>query len=280
MKAAPMNINQLREAAETVRSFCGDARPAAGLILGSGWGDVLESFTVLSTLPYADIPGLGATGVVGHSGRLVLAQSAGITTLVWQGRRHFYEGAGWTPVALPVFALKSLGVNWVLLTNAAGGVRDDLLPGSLMILSDHINNMGDNPLIGPHHPEWGPRFPDLSQAYDPALRAALARASAAAGLSATEGVYFASSGPFYETPAEIRAYRTLGADAVGMSTVPEALLANAAGLRVAGLSCITNSAAGISKNPLSHEEVTETSQQTMPRMKAMIAAFWKEMAAS
>lgn len=275
-----MNIELLEKAAAKIRTHFDNPKPKAGLILGSGWGEVLESFKVIGTLPYEEIPGLGKTGVVGHSGRLVLAEGAGILTLVFQGRRHYYEGEGWTPVALPVFVLKQLGVEWVLLTNAAGGVRADLKPGSLMALSDHINNMSANPLIGPHHPCWGPRFPDLSNAYDLPMRKALKRAGDASGLAISEGVYFASSGPFYETPAEIRAYRTLGADAVGMSTVPEALLANAAGLRVAGLSCITNSAAGISAHPLSHEEVTETSKQTMPKMKAMIANFWKEMSKS
>jgi purine-nucleoside phosphorylase len=273
-----MNIQTLEQAAETIRARFNNPKPKAGLILGSGWGDVLSSFRIIDTVPYEDIPGLGKTGVVGHSGRLILAEAAGITTLIFQGRRHYYEGEGWTPVAVPVYVLKQLGVEWVLLTNAAGGVRGDLKPGSLMILSDHINNMGANPLIGPHHACWGPRFPDLSNAYDLPMRAALKRAAMSCGLGVGEGVYFASSGPFYETPAEIKAYRTLGADAVGMSTVPEALLANAAGLRVAGLSCITNSAAGISAHPLSHEEVTETSKQTMPKMIAMISSFWKEMA--
>ncbi len=273
-----MHIETLEKAAALVASRFKNAKPKAGLILGSGWGDVLSSFNVIDSIPYEEIPGLGKTGVVGHSGRLVFAEAAGINTFIFQGRRHYYEGEGWTPVAIPVYLLKHFGVEWVLLTNAAGGVRSDLKPGALMVLSDHINNMGSNPLIGPHHPCWGPRFPDLSNAYDLAMRAALKRAATSSGLAAAEGVYFASSGPFYETPAEIKAYRTLGADAVGMSTVPEALLANAAGLRVAGLSCITNSAAGISANPLSHEEVTETSRQTMPKMIAMIANFWKEMA--
>lgn len=273
-----MHIETLEKALAKIKHHFGDPKPRAGLILGSGWGDVLESFEVIKTLPYEEIPGLGKTGVVGHSGRLILAKGAGILTLVFQGRRHFYEGEGWTPVAIPLYVLKHIGAEWVLLTNAAGGIREDLTPGALMVLSDHINNMGNNPLIGPHHPSWGPRFPDLSNAYDKPMRAALKRAAGNAGLAISEGVYLASTGPFYETPAEIRAYRTLGADAVGMSTVPEALLANAAGLRVAGLSCITNSAAGISKHPLSHEEVTETSKQTMPKMKSMIAGFWKEMA--
>lgn len=272
-----MDIQMLEQAADVVRKRLNNPAPTAGLILGSGWGDVLTNFTVKATIPYEDIPGFGKTGVVGHSGKLILAEAAGITTLVFQGRRHYYEGEGWTPVAIPVYLLKQLGASWVLLTNAAGGVRADLKPGSLMVLSDHINNMGANPLIGPHHPCWGPRFPDLSNAYDLAMRAALKRAALSSGLAAAEGVYLASSGPFYETPAEIRAFRTLGADAVGMSTVPETLLANAAGLRVAGLSCITNAAAGISAHPLSHEEVTETSRQTMPKMIAMIGRFWEEM---
>ena len=272
-----MNIDTLEKALAKVRAHFNNPKPLAGLILGSGWGDVLESFEIIATLPYEEIPGLGKTGVVGHSGRLVLAKGAGILTLVFQGRRHFYEGEGWTPVAVPLYVLKQIGVQWVLLTNAAGGVRADLTPGSLMILSDHINNMGTNPLIGPHHTCWGPRFPDLSNAYDKPMRAALKRAGDKAGLKVTEGIYLAGSGPFYETPAEIRVFKTIGADAVGMSTVPEALLANASGLRVAGLSCITNSAAGISPHALSHEEVTETSQKTMPKMKAMIAGFWKEM---
>lgn len=272
-----MNIQLLEQAADKIRTHFKDPSPDAGLILGSGWGEVIESFTVIDTLPYGEIPGLGKTGVSGHSGQLVLAEGAGIRTFIFQGRRHYYEGEGWTPVSIPVFALKQMNANWALLTNAAGGIRDDLLPGSLMILSDHINNMGTNPLLGPHHKCWGPRFPDLSSAYDPSMRKALRRASDAANLGASEGVYLASTGPFYETPSEIRSYKTLGADAVGMSTVPEAMLANAAGLKVAGLSCITNSAAGISKNPLSHEEVTETSQKTMPKMKAIIANFWKEM---
>jgi len=272
-----INQDMLDKALAKVRSYFKNTGPVGGLILGSGWGDVLQSFEVIDALPYGDIPGLGKTGVVGHSGRLVLARGAGILTFIFQGRRHYYEGEGWTPVAIPLYILKQLGAQWVLLTNAAGGVRADLTPGSLMILSDHINNMGTNPLIGPHQPCWGPRFPDLSHAYDQRMRGALKSAGAQAGLHVSEGVYLAGTGPFYETPSEIRAYRTLGADAVGMSTVPEALLANAAGLRVAGLSCITNSAAGISAHPLSHEEVTETSQKTMPKMKAMIAGFWKEM---
>lgn len=261
-----------------VRGKWPKAQPEMGLILGSGWSEVVDSFNVADAIPYEQIPGLGKTGVVGHAGRLVLAESSGIETLIFQGRRHFYEGVGWTPIALPVYLLKSLGAKGALITNAAGGVRDDLKPGSLMIIDDHINFLGANPLVGPHDPVWGPRFPDQSEVYNAKLRRLLSLAGKAAGEQLPSGVYLADSGPTYESPAEIRAFRTLGADAVGMSTVPEALLANAAGLKVVGLSCITNLAAGISQQALSHEEVTEATKNAMSRMKAVLLGFWKELA--
>lgn len=272
-----MDRKQLDQALSFIRSRWPKARPTLGLILGSGWSEVVESFTIKDAIPYEEIPGLGKTGVVGHAGRLVLAESSGIETLIFQGRRHFYEGVGWTPIALPVFLIKSLGAKAVMVTNAAGGVRADLKPGSLMIIDDHINFLGANPLIGAHDPVWGPRFPDQSEVYNTKLRKLLAQAGTAAGETLPHGVYLADSGPTYESPAEIRAFRTLGADAVGMSTVPEALLANAAGLKVVGLSCITNLAAGISKQALSHEEVTESTKQAMARMKAVVLGFWKEV---
>lgn len=268
----------LEQALAFVRSQWPKARPEMGLILGSGWSEVVDSFNIAAAIPYEQIPGLGKTGVVGHAGRLVLAESSGIETLIFQGRRHYYEGVGWTPIALPIFLLKSLGAKALLVTNAAGGVREDLKPGTLMIIDDHINFLGANPLVGGHDPVWGPRFPDQSEVYNTKLRRLLALAGKARGETLPHGVYLADSGPTYESPAEIRAFRTLGADAVGMSTVPEALLANAAGLHVAGLSCITNLAAGISKQPLSHEEVTEATRNAMARMKGVVLAFWKEVA--
>ncbi len=269
---------QLDKALAYVRGKWPSARPEMGLILGSGWSEVVDAFHIAATIPYEEIPGLGRTGVVGHAGRLVLAESSGIETLIFQGRRHFYEGVGWTPIALPVFLLKSLGAKGVLITNAAGGVRADLVTGKLMIIEDHINFLGANPLVGPHDDFWGPRFPDQSEVYDVTLRRLLTLAGRDAGEDLPRGVYLADSGPTYESPAEIRAFRTLGADAVGMSTVPEAMLAKAAGLRVAGLSCITNSAAGISATPLSHEEVTEATRNAMARMKTVVLNFWKEVA--
>ncbi len=272
-----IDLTVLETAAAFVRDRWPEARPTAGLVLGSGWSEVVDAFDIEDAIGYESIPGLGRPGVVGHAGRLVLASSAGVSTLIFQGRRHWYEGEGWTPVALPIYVLKSFGVGTVLLTNAAGGIRDGFKPGDLMILRDHINFLGANPLIGPHQKVWGARFPDQTALYDPALREALARAAAAVGEPICEGVYLAGSGPTYETPAEIQMFRTLGADAVGMSTVPEAQLAGASGMRVAGLSCITNLAAGISPNKLSHEEVTDTTKASMARMKSVVLAFWKEL---
>jgi inosine/guanosine/xanthosine phosphorylase family protein len=225
-----------------------------------------------------NIPGLGTTGVAGHAGTLALAEQDGRVLLLFMGRRHWYEGEGWAPVMLPVHVLRSLSARFLFLTNAAGGIREDLGPGTLMIIEDHINAMSTNPLTGPHDPFWGDRFPDQSEVYDPVMRNVLDRAGKAAGEDLARGVYLAAPGPTYETPAEIRAYRRLGADAVGMSTVPEAMLGHSAGLRVCALSCISNYAAGISPGRLTHEEVTSTTQAAMPRMKAIVAEFWKELA--
>jgi purine-nucleoside phosphorylase len=268
----------LEQALKSLRNQWPKAKPACGLILGSGWSDVVESFKEKGHIEYEKIPGLGKTGVVGHSGRLVWGEAEGLETFVFQGRRHWYEGEGWTPVALPLFVLKSMGVKVVMLTNAAGGIRPDLKPGSLMIIDDHINNMAANPLLGPHNAFWGARFPDQSEVYDRHLRLLLENAGRAVHENIARGVYLAGSGPMYETPAEIKSFQSWGADAVGMSTIPEALLGHAAGMRMVALSCITNSAAGISEKALSHEEVTDTTKSTMPRMKAVIAQFWKELA--
>lgn len=271
-----MNYEVLSQAAGIVRERWPDAAPRAGMILGSGWSDIVEAFEVRDSIGYDEIPGLGRPGVVGHAGRLAWIEGGGTQGFVFQGRRHWYEGEGWTPIAMPVYILKELGAAMLVLTNAAGGIRADFHPGDLVIVNDHINHLSGNPLLGPHHAAWGPRFPDQSHVYDPALRAGIAAAGAAIGQTLKEGVYLAASGPTYETPAEISAYRSLGADLVGMSTVPEAILANAAGMKVAAISCVTNYAAGISKTDLTHEEVTETTRTTMPRMKALLAAFWKE----
>ena len=197
--------------------------------------------------------------------------------LIFQGRRHYYEGMGWEPVSEPVRISKMLGVETLLLTNAAGGINEDFSSGDLMALTDHINLMPGNPLLGPHDSFLGPRFPDQTEVYDPILREKLLSAGNEHGISLKQGVYLALSGPAFETPAEIRAFGKLGADAVGMSTVPEAMTANAAGLRVAAISCISNLAAGISPSPLSHEEVSETASLAMPRMKEVTVAYFKTL---
>jgi purine-nucleoside phosphorylase len=230
-------------------------------------------------MDFADIPGRGAATVEGHAGRLLWAELAGVETLIFQGRRHWYEGAGWEPIAIPIRVLKRLGASIVVITNAAGGIRRDLQPGDMMVIDDHINAMGDNPLAGVRAPFWNVRFPDMTRVYDPGLHAMCDDAARAMGLKLAHGVYLSVPGPSLETPAEIAAFRRLGADAVGMSTVPEAILARAAGLRVVGLSCISNFAAGVGDGAISHEKVMETVRSALPRLRSLIEALWHRIAA-
>jgi purine-nucleoside phosphorylase len=273
-----MDESLLKDAAEAVRKHWPQAKPKFGAILGSGWSELVDTFEVIDSIAYENIPGLGKPGVEGHSGRLSLIKAAETEILIFQGRRHYYEGVGWTPIALPVHILKSMGVEGVVITNAAGGIRADLVPGTLMVIEDHINFMGDHPLIGPHRPMWGPRFPDQTEAYNRDMRAALARAAERAGEKMPGGVYLALSGPTYETPAEIKFFQVIGAHAVGMSTVPEVMLGNGAGLKMLGISCITNLAAGLGETELSHEEVYETTATVMPRMQKLFDYLWEELA--
>lgn len=274
-----MNTSLFDTAAAALPAVCFDQPPACGLILGSGWGSALQTGRTVARIPFRDIPGLGASTVVGHAGELLLFERHGIRVAAFMGRRHWYEGEGWEPVVLPVELLRRLGAQRVLITNAAGGISPNLQPGSLMVIRDHINAVGLNPLIGPLVPGWGPRFPDQSRIYDDGLTDLLRKAAHDAEVSLSDGVYAFTTGPGYETPAEIRAYASMGADAVGMSTVPEATVANAAGLRVAGLSCITNMAAGISGPHLSHEEVLEQTRKTGPVMASLLDAFLARLAA-
>jgi purine-nucleoside phosphorylase len=273
----PLQMDILRASAERVRARLGSPTPMAAAILGSGWGSAIADWTVTHSIPYGDIPVMGAAVVKGHAGALHLAETGQGRCLVFQGRRHFYGCAAWEPVLFPVYLAHQLGARTLLLTNAAGGVRADLQPGDLMAIDDHINVMGANPLCGPHHPDLGPRFPDLTHLYTPALRRQLDESATARDIPLKHGTYLAVSGPSYETPAEIRAYATMGADAVGMSTVPEAILAGALGLRVAGLSCITNRAAAIDNDALSHDEVIEITQAATPRMRALVTTFMQRV---
>jgi purine-nucleoside phosphorylase len=198
--------------------------------------------------------------------------------LIFEGRRHWYEGDGWNPIAFPIRLAASLGARIVILTNAAGGIRPAFRPGTLMVVDDHINAMGTNPLVGPHDVTWGPRFPDQSAVYDPRLRRQLHRTARRVGAPLAHGIYLAVSGPPYETPAEIAAFRSMGADAVGMSTVPEAILAHAAGLRVVAVSYISNPAAAASGAPLSHEALLARARTMQPRMTALLSAFIRDIA--
>ena len=270
---APIHLPTLASAADFLQTRWPDLHPADAVICGSGWSGILDVIETVDRISYADIPGLGTPGVVGHAGTLSHCRHQNRDLLVFQGRRHLYEGEGWTPIALPVYLCITLGVEHLLLTNSAGAVNENFTPGDLMLIRDHINWMGDNPLIGPHQEIWGPRFPDQSSVYTPKATERLRRAAKTAAISLREGIYLATRGPVYETPAEVRACRLLGADAVGMSTVPEAILASAAGLQVGGLSCMTNFAAGILDQPLTHDEVTETAAKTMPRMRALLQAW-------
>ena len=275
--ASTMNNLLLAEDAEAVRRRFDGASPLCALILGSGWNEVAEAFPVHRAIPYAEIPCLGGTAVAGHVGRLLLADTGPFALLVFQGRRHWYEGAGWDPVAAPVRISLAMGARVLVLTNAAGGISPYLSAGDLMVIDDHINAIGGNPLIGPHDPAWGPQFPDQTAIYDARLREGLHEAGRRTGLQLRRGTYLATAGPTYETAAEVAAFRALGAHAVGMSTVPEAILANAAGMKVAGLSCITNLAAGMAPSPLSHDDVLSTTRHAQPRMRALLAAFLKDL---
>lgn len=273
-----MNTPLFEDAFRALPPPCTDGEPDCGMILGSGWSQTLSVDPPIAEIAYDQIPGLGASTVVGHAGRFVLFERHGIRVAAFLGRRHWYEGAGWEPVVLPVELLRRLGTRNLLITNAAGGIRPTFKPGDLMLIRDHINSVGLNPLIGPVLPGWGPRFPDQSRVYDPELTNLLREAAHDSGTSLSDGVYVFTSGPEYETPAEIRAYSGMGGDAVGMSTVPEAIVANAAGMRIAALSCITNMAAGISGPHLSHEEVLEQTRVTAPLMSSLLDAFLARLA--
>jgi len=273
-----MNLAMLAQGAQAVRTAFPKAKPAGGLILGSGWRAAAAAFEMQGRLDYCDIPGLGRPTVAGHDGALLWGTCAGLETFVFLGRRHWYEGTGWESVAFPIYLLKAFGASFVVLTNAAGGIRTDLIPGTLMVIDDHINAMGVHPLVGPHDSCWGERFPDLTQVYDADFRRQVACAAERLGQPLAHGIYLATSGPTYETPAEIRAFRAWGADAVGMSTVPEALLAHAAGLRVSAFSFIANRAAGLGDRPLAHEEITATAYNAAPVMGRLLQELWKELA--
>ena len=261
----------LPQARKIISETWGDIQPHSCLVCGSGWGEIVGGLSPVSSIPYENIEGLQKTTVEGHSGKLWLAEPNGAKVLIFQGRRHFYEGEGWAPVIFPALLAYEMGTSTLLLTNAAGGIREDLLPGELMVLTDHLNFMGNNPLIGQvPHPSI-PRFPDQSETYDYSLRKKIHLAAQESGQVIREGTYLALSGPVFETPAEIKAFAKLGADAVGMSTVPEAMVANGLGLKVGAISCISNLAAGRAQHRLSHEDVESTTMKIIPMMTKLFA---------
>lgn len=232
--------------------------PRIALVLGSGLGSFADDFEEAVGIPYEEIPGFARSTAQGHAGRLVIGNVDSVPVLAMQGRVHYYEGYSLEEVTFPVRTFSLLGVKTIVLTNAAGGINVELSQGALMVISDHLNLMGVNPLRGPNDERFGPRFPDMSAVYSHDLQELVVDEAKAIGVEVRRGIYGALSGPSYETPAEIHLLRTLGADAVGMSTVPEAIVARHMGLEVLGISCITNMAAGISDEPINHEEVMAT----------------------
>jgi xanthosine phosphorylase len=252
--------------------------PRLGIVLGSGLGAVADRVTGAEVIGYEELEGFPRPSVAGHEGRAVLGELGGLRVAVLQGRAHLYEGGDPEPRRAPVRALRAAGAEVVVLTNAAGSLRPDVGPGRLMAITDHINLTGHNPLIGPNDTGLGPRFPSLRDAYDPALRAALEASAAEHGIELARGVYLAVSGPSFETPAEIRAFRTLGADAVGMSTVHETIVARHCGLRVAGVSVVTNLAEGLSDEPLSHEGTLADATRAAGDLAALLETFARRMA--
>jgi purine-nucleoside phosphorylase len=267
----------LNEAAAYVRSKT-SINPQAGVILGSGLGDVVDAVDVETIIPYSEIPGARASTVMGHQGRLVLGHARGVPVAVMQGRVHFYEGYEMDEVMFLARMLGRLGVKKLVVTNAAGGVNTSYKAGDLMLISDHINFMGVNPLRGPNVEDLGLRFPDMTEAYSEELRQIAREVAAGIGLKVQEGVYLALSGPTYETPAEIRAFRVLGADAVGMSTVPEVIAASHMQIPVLGISCITNMAAGILKQKLHHQEVMDTTARVQKEFTALVLGVLERFA--
>ncbi|MEM6850719.1 MAG: purine-nucleoside phosphorylase [Pseudomonadota bacterium] len=265
-------------AANAIAERLGADFPKTVLVLGSGLGRFGETMEVTAELSYADIPGFPVSTVQGHAGRLLIGTAGGAPVACMQGRMHLYEGYDPQQLAIPVRTFKRLGAERLILTNAAGSLHKTMGPGALMMIEDHINYSGRNPLMGPNDDDVGLRFFDMTEAYDPALREMMQAAAVETGTPLRHGVYLCTTGPNFETPAEIRMFRQWGADAVGMSTVPECLVARHCGLRVAGLSMISNLAAGISPEPLSHEEVMEEGEKTFAQVSALMTAFLKRCA--
>ena len=268
-------MKRIDEAAAKVLAVCGKAD--IGVILGSGLGDYAEALEDAVKLPYSEIPGFPRSTVAGHAGMWCCGTLYGKRVVMMQGRFHYYEGYSMKNVTLPVRVMQKIGVKTLVVTNAAGGVNLGYHPGELMVIGDIFSMTAQTPLIGPNLDAFGPRFPDMSCAFDKELRALVHECANEQGFALREGVYAQMTGPTYETPAEIRMLRTLGADAVGMSTVPEVIVARHGGMRVLGISCITNMAAGILDQPLNHAEVTETANRVKGQFRNLLDRIIEKM---
>ncbi len=254
-----------------------DFRPVAALVLGSGLGDYADGIEVVSELDYHDIEGFPVSTVPGHHGKYIFGYVGEVPVVCMKGRVHYYEGYNISDVVLPVRLMKLMGAEVLFLTNAAGGINTDFAAGDFMLIKDHIANFVPSPLIGENIDSLGVRFPDMGNIYDKELRQVIKRTAALAGIQLQEGVYIQLTGPNYETPAEIRMCRALGADAVGMSTACEAVAANHMGMKICGISCISNMAAGITANPLTHKEVQETADRVSPLFKQLVTECLKNI---
>ncbi len=263
-------LQSVDEAVSAIKQRAGVGTPDVAIVLGSGLGDFAGQLKDPVSIPYGEIPHWPASRVIGHEGRLVIGSLGGKRVAALSGRVHFYEGYDLRTVTFATRAIGRLGVKILILTNAAGGVNVKLTPGMLMVMDDHINMLGSNPLVGPNEDQFGPRFPDMTEVYSRPLRSLADTVARAQGLRIGHGVYVAVHGPSYETPAEIRFFRTIGADAVGMSTVPEAIVARQMGVDVLGISCITNAAAGVLPQPLNHAEVMQVAQQVKGAFAALL----------
>ncbi|WP_199623039.1 purine-nucleoside phosphorylase [Paenibacillus alkalitolerans] len=278
-------FEQLQEAAEALRAKIGGRRPSIGLILGSGLGDLANDVTNAVSISYNELPHFPVSTVEGHAGQFVVGELEGKQVIVMQGRFHYYEGYSMRKVVFPVYVMKLLGVSSLVVTNAAGGMNREFAAGDLMLISDHINLTGDNPLIGANDPRMGVRFPDMSAAYDREFRALArrlaenVRGESGEALRLVEGVYCGISGPAYMTPSELIMLARVGGDAIGMSTVGEVIAARHAGLRVLGISCITDMAVGEELEPLTHEQVVAVANRTKPKFMTLVRSFVREVEA-
>lgn len=266
----------IEETLDYINEYTDNFEPEIGIVLGSGLGDLADKYCDIA-IPYSNIPHFAKSTVQGHKGQLVFADINGRKVVMMQGRNHFYEGHSMSDVTYPIKVMKKLGVKTLILTNAAGAVNKSFRPADLMVITDHINFMGTNPLIGRNDENFGVRFPDMSEVYSKNLIKIVDAAGRLLKLDLKHGVYMGTTGPSYETPAEIKMARFMGADAIGMSTVPEAIVANYCGIEVIGISCISNYATGVSTKKLSHEEVIETTDKVKAKFKELVLLLLKNI---